>query len=176
MKKQNPLISTALYFVLFTTVAFVGCQRQTTTSSTSPSANYNDVAEIAELYLTAMGNYKFDDAKPFATQETCEQTIDFYAQTLLPNTDSNFIAQCTPATVRIDAVSNRDTSADISFTKFSPCDTVHGHLSMRKRNGQWRAHVVIRVPDMMRVVEPDSLLQQEMSSTTLVNFKEVQDL
>lgn len=107
-----------------------------------------EVERISLGYLDAMGNYRLDEAKPFATQRTVDVTLDFYRR-LMPMIDSAYLAANTPAVVSIRKVQMlTDTTAIALFHKSTPASSVDDTLHLLKEDGQWLVHEVIVIPPM----------------------------
>lgn len=103
--------------------------------------------EYAYGYLDAMGNYRFDDAYDYATQETQTNTLDVIQQRIMPTTDMDYIHRNTPAEITITGVNIiDDTTALVSFHKSTPIQEQDGTLDMHKRGNRWLAHVLISLP------------------------------
>ena len=129
------------------------------------------IRQAAQGYLDAMGNYRIMEAAPFATQETVETTLDFVQNHIMPQADSvesfaAYIRDNTPATIEITQVTlTSDTTADIAFTKTTPAQRQQGHKQLLKRQGQWRVHELIQVPQPLQAAAmPDSLRQRRLDS------------
>ena len=136
----------------------------------------NDTREIKRVafgYLDAMGNYRIADAEPFATDETIETSLYFVQHVVMAQVDTNsdlaaYIASNTPATIEITRVERTsDTSAVASFTKTTPIQTQHGEKTLLKRNGQWRVHEVIQLPDMLRAATADTIVPPTADTDSL---------
>lgn len=113
-----------------------------------------------------MANYRFDDATPFATEETAITTIHT-ANILIRNIDSSYIESDMPANIEITRVDILDdTTADVTYRKTTPIKDFSGTLQMRKRNGQWLAHVIPQ-----RRAEQPSQQQFEITDSILIDGK-----
>lgn len=107
------------------------------------------IEETSYNYLDAMGNYRFDEAAAYASEDTRTITLKFFNEVMLPNTDSNFIKRNTPATIVINETSQTsDSTAFAIFTKTTPIVTQQDTLNLIKENGEWKADVVIIVPSL----------------------------
>lgn len=106
----------------------------------------NDIKEInnaAYNYLDALGNYRIDDARPYASELTQERTLDFFAR-LLPAVDTNYIRKNTPAEVTIKGVVKLDDStARAYFTKKTPIVLQDDSLTLIREKGRWVVDAVI---------------------------------
>lgn len=109
------------------------------------------IESAAQAYLDAVADYDFDKAAQYATDETQQVTLQFFKDVLLPNTDPHFIEQNRQAQTRITAIDLlSDSTAEVRFVKSTPLSTDSSSLPMLKRDGQWKAHVVIVVPSYFR--------------------------
>lgn len=105
------------------------------------------IEDAAMGYLTAMGNYKIKEAEVYASEETIEKTLHVIEESIMPNLDSNFIKQNTPATIVIQEVNLlTDTTAEVKYVKTTPIQVQEGKLDMVKRDKEWKAQVQIQLP------------------------------
>lgn len=105
-----------------------------------------------------MGNYRFDDAYDYATQETQTNTLDVIQQRIMPTTDMDYIHRNTPAEITITGVNIiDDTTALVSFHKSTPIQEQDGTLDMLKRGNRWLAHVLISLPPLINDSKNDTL-------------------
>lgn len=110
------------------------------------------IEESALGYLDAMGNYRIKEAEAYATPETVEGTLRQIEKYIMPNLDSAFLTQNTPATIVINDVSiTSDTTAEVSYTKTTPIQVQDGKLDMRKRGREWKAQVKIQIPETLKI-------------------------
>lgn len=103
------------------------------------------IAQSAQGYLNAMGNYRPSEARPFATEETCNTTLEFYEH-ILKNTNPQVYANNMPAEITLGEISINDTLATVAFHKSTPSTQQDGSLNLVKRKGKWLAHEIIKVP------------------------------
>lgn len=128
-----------------------------------------EIEKNAYGYLDAMGNYRIDDARPYASTPTCERTLDVLQKYILPKTDTNYIISNTPATIDILGVELlSDTTAVVSYSKTTPLQVQSGKLDMVKENGRWCAEVIIALPPIMTM---DSTQVQNQISARLDSLK-----
>ena len=128
-----------------------------------------EIEKNAYGYLDAMGNYRIDDARPYASTPTCERTLDVLQKYILPKTDTNYIISNTPATIDILGVELlSDTTAVVSYSKTTPLQVQSGKLDMVKENGRWCAEVIIALPPIMTM---DSTQVQNQISSRLDSLK-----
>lgn len=117
-------------------------------------------------YLMAMGNYRIAEAEAYATNNTINNTLHFIENTIMPNLDSSYLAKNTPATIVINDISIiNDTAAEVSYTKTTPIQVQEGKLNMVKENQEWKAEVLINIPQFMNVTTTtDSMKGKEMDA------------
>lgn len=129
---------------------------------TACNSEERQIEKAAYGYLDAMGNYRIDDAEPFASQETRERTLPFVKNTLIPMTDTAYIQANQPATIVIDSlrILCSDT-AKVDYTKTTPLKTLTGTIHMVKEDGRWLAYVPLALPESINLPIP-----QENSDTT----------
>ena len=128
------------------------------------------IETVAYSYLDAMGNYKIDDARPYASAETCEKTLDVLLHHIMPKVDTNYIKSNTPATIEILGVEVlSDTTAVVNYKKTTPITVQNdGRLDMIKEDGRWCAEVIIALPP---IVAMDSTELQSGISARLDSLK-----
>ena len=128
-----------------------------------------EIEKNAYGYLDAMGNYRINDARPYASTPTCERTLEVLQKYILPKTDTNYIISNTPATIDILGVEVlSDTTAVVSYSKTTPLQVQSGKLDMVKENGRWCAEVIIALPPIMTM---DSTQVQNQISSRLDSLK-----
>ena len=133
---------TPIFAICFTaSLIFSGCKSE------------QKLIESAAIgYLTAMGNYEIKEAEKYATEETIENTLHFIEERIMPNLDSTYIRQNTPASFEITEVNlTNDTTAAVKYVKTTPIQVQEGTLDMVKRNNQWKAKVLIQIPDVLKI-------------------------
>lgn len=117
-------------------------------------------------YLEAMGNYRITEAEQYATTETINNTLHFIERTIMPNLDSTYLLKNTPATIEINDVHIiSDSTAEVSYTKTTPIQVQEGKLAMVKENQEWKARVIINIPQFMNVnTSIDSMKAEELDA------------
>jgi len=136
MKKRQNLFLLSLSLLA---VVLAGC-----------SNDEKQIRAAAQGYLDAMGNYRPTDARPYATEETCNVTLAFFEK-LMQHTDPSVYANNIPATITLgDVATYDDTLATVAFHKHTPSKEQDGKVTLVCRDGQWRVHQVIEIPDMLR--------------------------
>lgn len=115
-------------------------------------------------YLEAMGNYQITEAENYATTETINNTLHFIEQSIMPNLDSSYIVKNTPASFEINDIRLIDDStAEVLYTKTTPIQVLEGKLTMVKENQEWKAKVIINIPQFMNAsMTIDSVRAKEM--------------
>lgn len=104
-----------------------------------------EIKHVAQAYLDALANYKVEEAKPYATSETCNTTLLVAAQ-LVTMVDTAYIISDTPATIDIqEVVIENDSMAVVKYVKNTPIKhDMQGSLHLVKRDQKWEAHDLIR--------------------------------
>ena len=145
MKKLSVFIIFAL-----TTAFFCGCKSEQSL-----------IEDAAMGYLTAMGNYQIKEAEAYASEETIEKTLHVIEEVIMPNLDPNYVKQNTPASIEIKEVNLlSDTTAEVKYVKTTPIQVQEGSLDMVKCNKEWKAQVLIQLPEAMKI-------QQQVDSKAL---------
>ena len=109
------------------------------------------VQQVAYSYLYAMANYQVDNAEEYATEETRNTTL-VKARSLVKAVGDAYIQSDTPAEIEITGIEMQsDTVAIVSYHKTTPIKDMTGTQELRKRNGQWYAHI-----PLIMVEKPDS--------------------
>ena len=103
------------------------------------------IEQVAQAYLDALANYRVEDAKPYATEETCNTTL-LIAEQLVTMVDTAYIISDTPATIDIQEVAiENDSMAVVKYVKNTPIKhNMLGSLHLVKRGHKWEAHDLIR--------------------------------
>lgn len=122
------------------------------------------IQAAAQGYLDAMGNYRPADARPYATKETCEVTLTFF-ETMMQYTDSSVYANNIPATITLGEIAiEEDTLATVAFHKHTPTVEQDGTVHLVRRNGDWRVHEVIKIPNMLNsAMKPRTFTPEELA-------------
>lgn len=119
------------------------------------------IEDAAMGYLTAMGNYQIKEAEAYASEETIEKTLHVIEEVIMPNLDPNYVKQNTPASIEIKEVNLlSDTTAEVKYVKTTPIQVQEGSLDMVKCNKEWKAQVLIQLPEAMKI-------QQQVDSKAL---------
>jgi len=112
-------------------------------SMSACDSNKKQIKKTAYGYLNATANYRIEEAYPYATKNTCETTLSFLQNTLIPMTDSNYIAANTPATIVIDDIRVDGDSAWVDYTKDTPIKKIEASVFLKKENGKWLVDIPI---------------------------------
>lgn len=113
------------------------------------SGTDRQLEDNARAYATAMANYRFDNARPFATDETADVTLRFYSQ-LMRSADTAYINANIPAEITIRSVDmTSDSTALVAYSKKSPGTKRDCTLRMKLVQGRWLADDVIDIPAML---------------------------
>lgn len=103
------------------------------------------VQQVAYSYLYAMANYQVDNAEEYATEETRNTTL-VKARSLVKAVGDAYIQSDTPAEIEITGIEMQsDTVAFVSYHKTTPIKDMTGTQELRKRNGQWYAHIPLKI-------------------------------
>lgn len=128
----------------------------------SCSSTKRQVEDVAWGYLNAMGNYKIDEATPYASELTQERTLPF-AKKLVQSVDTNYIISDTPATITITKIDIKsDSTAIVTYHKVTPIKDMTGTLNLIKENGHWKAHAIA-----MQNNKPTDTIQNKSFPSTL---------
>lgn len=121
----------------------------------SCSSEEKEIEKAAYGYLNATGNYRIDEAEPYASQVTRERTLPFIKEKLIPMTDTNYIKANQPAKIIIDSVRVLCTdTAKVDYTKTTPIKILTGTIYMVKEEGKWGAFVPLNLPESIEVPLP----------------------
>ena len=115
----------------------------------------NEMEQAAKGYLQAMGNYKMDEAAPYATRQTRENAIPTMKK-IMSMADTVYIKQNTPATITIKGSRLlTDTSARVYYHKHTPIKDVDDSVTLLLEEGQWL--VDIRLKPIPYLNMPDTI-------------------
>ena len=98
-------------------------------------------------YIHALGNYQPTEARPYATPETCDTTLAFM-EMLVAHTDPAVYADNIPAEITIGKIEIHDTTAEAAYHKSTPSVEQDGTVHLVKREGQWRVHQIVHIPNL----------------------------
>ncbi len=127
------------------------------------------VERVAKNYATAMANYNVDKAYRYATEETQATTL-VKAQYYVSIIDPEYIESDTPAKIKITQTNIvDDTSAYTIYHKTTPIKDFYDTLWLRKRDGEWKAHVTIPVVNLNTEAEKQEA-EHNLDSTKILNI------
>ena len=99
---------------------------------------------MAYEYIWSLANFDIQRAEKYASTETKKETLGT-ARTLMAQTDKKVLEQDLPAKVRITNVKlTSDTTATAVWHKKTPRKRNSREIELRKRNGKWQAHDLIK--------------------------------
>jgi len=109
------------------------------------NSNQGQIEKTARCYLEAMGNYRIDEAIPYSTSFTRENTLPI-AKKLTEGTDPEYIQSNTPADITIKGYKQlTDTSARVYYHKHTPITEQDDSLTLLLEGGKWLVDVRIKV-------------------------------
>lgn len=127
--------SKTIYFLfVIVCVLLTGCNRE-----------QRKVEVIAQNYLTDMGNYRFDEAKKYASDKQLPM-IEKAAEIVKDIPEEN-LQQVLPVTITIENISIENDTAFVVFESQSKAFQNKGMLKMVKRDGDWKAYEQKRIQD-----------------------------
>lgn len=110
-------------------------------SLTGCNSNQKHIENTARFYLEAMGNYRIDEATPYSTSFTRENTLPL-AKKLTERTDPEYIQSNTPADITIKGSKRlTDTSARVYYHKHTPITEQDDSLTLFLEDGKWLVDV-----------------------------------
>lgn len=122
----------------FATIVFA------TASCQQPTSDKKQVKQVAYAYEQALGDYDLAVARHYATEETKSKTL-VVAEKLMKSVSRENIEANMPAKIKISKVKIlSDTTATANWHKETPIKECSGTLELRKRNGKWLAHDMIK--------------------------------
>lgn len=108
------------------------------------NGSQREIERTARGYLEAMGNYRIDEAAPYSTQFTRENTLPI-AKRLTERTNPDYIRSNTPADITIKGSKQLDdTTARVYYHKHTPITEQDDSLTLMLENGEWLVDVRIR--------------------------------
>lgn len=111
-----------------------------------------EIADVAKAYAEAVGNYDFEAAEPYVTDETRATTLDFFKK-VGALTDTSYIRSNTPAIITIRKVNLvSDTTATVSYHKSTPISEQDDTLQLVCQQGRWLVDNVIEINPLMQLI------------------------
>lgn len=130
----------------------------------------------ARGYLEAMGNYRVDEAVPYASRHTREVTIPI-ARRLTAMTDPEYIKSNTPADITIRGAKRlTDSTAVVYYHKHTPITEQEDSLALVREEGRWVADVRLHSVPLPLLI--DSLPSRAKGDSVLVHgrYQALRDL
>ncbi len=106
-----------------------------------------EIAQAAQGYLNATGNYLVEDAMPYANKETREKTLPFLRDKLIPMTPQEYLDSNTPATIELGEIVQVGDTAVVFYTKTTPIKRLESEILVVKEDGQWLVFVPLEIPE-----------------------------
>lgn len=127
------------YFHIFATLV-------ATLFISSCNSDSKNIEKVAYNYLNATGNYRIDEAMPYATPET-HKTLEFLKEVLIPLTDTTYIASNCPAKITINDIEIKNDTALVLYTKETPIKTLEAQITVIKYEGKWLVDLPLDIPN-----------------------------
>lgn len=100
-----------------------------------------EIEQAAQGYLDAMGNYRIDDAAPYATRHTRENAIPTLNK-IMARSDTAYINSNRPAVITIHKTRMlSDTSARVYYHKSTPIKEVDDSVTVLLEENRWLVDV-----------------------------------
>ena len=106
-----------------------------------------EIANVAQGYLDATGNYLIDEAMPYANQETREKTLTYLRDVLIPMTPKEYMESNTPATIVLGDIAIEEDTAVVKYTKTTPIKKLENEIMVVKEEGKWLVYVPLVLPE-----------------------------
>ena len=116
-----------------------------------------------------MANYHVDEADVYATEETKNTTL-VKAKKMVQAVSDAYIQSDTPAEIEITNVEFKsDTVAIATYHKTTPIKDMTGTLELRKRDGEWYAHIPLKE---VKIPEPQPYISKEGKEVKDINLQQ----
>ncbi len=116
--------------------------------------NEEEIRTNALGYLQAAGDYHFDEAVPFCTRHTRENTLETFRY-LLAHSDTAYINSNRPSVFTIHKICQLDDStASVHYHKSTPIREVDDSLTLRYEDGHWLADVRLAAMPVLNREKP----------------------
>lgn len=129
------------------------------------------IRQAAQGYLDAVGNYRFADAAPYASQLTREQTLPTFGR-IMQRADTAYTNANQPATITLGGISMVDRhTARIAYHKHTPITEQDDSLTVVREEGRWLAEVelgfvpYLDTPDSLAPRVPKGLTRDSLMRT-----------
>lgn len=142
----------------------------------SCQSDRKQIKESAQGYLDAMANYKPTEARPYATEETCNSYIEF-AEWIVTNSDPKVYANNIPAEVTLGKMRIEDSCAAVAFHKSTPTTQQDDSIYLVKKDGKWLVEVIVEVPDILRgKAQPRTFTKEQIAEMRKNGKKNVEKM
>ena len=131
----------------------------------SCNSDKRQVLQAAQGYLDATANYRIYEAYQYASKETRETTLPYITNTILPATDSAFLANNVPASIEIDSLLINSDTAWVAYTKTTPIKTLSNIICLIKEDNRWVVDVPLAIPSSIQMA-PNGATQVTYGSDT----------
>ena len=111
------------------------------------NSDKKEIAQAAQGYLDATGNYLVEEAMPYANKETREKTLPFLRDKLIPMTSQEYMDSNTPATIELGEIVQVGDTAVVFYTKTTPIKQLESEILVVKEDGQWLVYVPLEIPE-----------------------------
>lgn len=102
-----------------------------------------EIEQVAQNYLEAMGNYRIEEAVPFASSYTRENTLPALSS-LVAIADTAYINSNRPAVITIHGNKKlSDSTARVYYHKSTPIKEMDDSINVLRENGHWLVDVRI---------------------------------
>lgn len=117
--------------LILASILFVACTSQET----------RNINASAKGYLQAMGDYLLDEAIPYASHHTREQTIPTMKH-IMANADTTYINANRPSVITITGTKKlTDSTARVFYHKHTPIKEVDDSVTLVLEEGRWLVDV-----------------------------------
>lgn len=125
------------------------------TACTSTAERDAAIRQAAQGYLDAVGNYRFDQALPYASQITREHTIPTFNR-IMQLADTTYTNANQPAVITLGGIRMVDRhTAHIAYHKHTPITEQDDTLMVVREEGRWLAEVELGFVPFLN--QPDSV-------------------
>ena len=131
---------------------------------TSRTPEERAIRHAAKGYLEAVGNYRMDDAIPYATRHTRENTIPTFKRIMFFS-DTAYMNSNKPAVFKLQrVVMLSDTDAWVFYHKHTPIKDVDDSVYVCLEDGEWLVDVRLKpIP----FLPPDTVRRKPDGSTPI---------
>ncbi len=131
---------------------------------TSRNQDERAIRRAAKGYLHAVGNYRMDEAIPYATRNTRENTIPTFKRIMFYS-DTAYMNSNKPAKIKLQRVAMlSDTDAWVFYHKHTPIKDVDDSVYVCLEDGQWLVDVRLKpIP----FLPPDTIRRKPDGNTPI---------